>query len=56
MERERESAPQPVDVQPSGDGLKEWEAPELTVEDVVAVTQGGRLALASPGDDTWYRS
>ncbi len=36
--------------------LKEWETPTLITEDIVEVTKGGSLTLASPGDDTWYRS
>jgi hypothetical protein len=38
------------------DGLKEWETPELIVEDVQSVTKGGTFTCNSPGDDAWYQS
>lgn len=33
-----------------------WETPELIVEDVPSVTQGGSLSTNAPGDDNWYVS
>lgn len=38
----------------STDQLKEWQTPELIVEDVEKQTQGGTTGDVHPVDDAWY--
>ena len=42
------------DVQPKEEQLQSWETPELIVEDVDAVTQGGPIGDLNPPDDAFY--
>ena len=55
MEKDKDS-----ETVPPHDGntneLKEWDPPELMVEDINQVTGGGQLSFRSPGDDVWYSS
>lgn len=46
---------EPAGVNPlAADDLKEWETPELVVEDVKSVTRGGDEGTIKPEDDSFY--
>ena len=38
----------------TGEELKEWQTPDLIVEEVPAVTEGGTIGDIDPVDDAWY--
>lgn len=38
----------------TGEDLKEWQTPDLIVEEVPAVTEGGTIGDIHPVDDAWY--
>lgn len=44
----------PDNAQETPESLKEWETPELIVEDVESRTQGGTIGDVHPVDDAWY--